>query len=151
MWSELQTALLTMVPQGIRLNDCIFSEPTRMADWKVPKYAGLFVILVKDANWAPKPYQPLYFGEFGNNTPDAPVNHALLPSGASDGTLLISVLPMPFSTTAQRWELRNEFMWRTALLGKPERFGPPALASRTNPGGRTKSRILRRPLRSCSC
>ena len=101
-----------MVPQGIRLNDCIFSEPTRMADWKVPKYAGLFVILVKDANWAPKPYQPLYFGEFGNNTPPhAPVNHALLPSGASDGTLLISVLPMPFSTTAQRWALRNELMW----------------------------------------
>src|SRR6266480_1403609 len=111
MWSKLQTALLTMVPQGIRLNDCLFSEPTRLADWKVPKYAGLFVILVKDANWAPKPYQPLYFGELGNNTPHAPVNHALLPSGASDGTLLISVLPMPFSTTAQRWALRNELMW----------------------------------------
>ena len=100
-----------MVPQGIRLNDCLFSEPTRFADWKVPKYAGLFVILVKDANWVPKPYQPLYFGDFGNNTPDVPLKHALLPGGASDDTLLISLLPMPFSTTAQRWALRNELMW----------------------------------------
>ena len=149
MWSKLQTALLTMVPQGIRLNDCLFSEPTRFADWKVPKYAGLFVILVKDANWVPKPYQPLYFGDFGNNTPDVPLKHALLPGGASDDTLLISVLPMPFSTTAQRWALRNELMWATTLLGKLERSGPPVLASRTNSAGRTKS--PRRPLRSCSC
>ena len=115
-----------MVPQGIRLNDCLFSEPTRLADWKVPKYAGLFVILVKDANWAPKPYQPLYFGEFGNNTPSAPVNHALLPRGASEGTLFISVLPMPFSTTAQRWVLLNELGWA---------YNPPWQIGEVRPAG----------------
>jgi hypothetical protein len=109
MWSRLQTALL-MVPSGIRFNDCLFSEPTRLADWKVPKYAGLFVILATDANWVPKPYQPLYFGEFGNNTPETslPVSYALPRSQGY--ALFISVLPMPFSTTAQRWALRNELL-----------------------------------------
>jgi hypothetical protein len=71
----------------------------------------LFVILAKDANWAPRPYQPLYFGEFGNNTPETllPVNYAM-PGGEGDA-LCISVLPMPFSTTAQRWELCNELLY----------------------------------------
>jgi hypothetical protein len=100
-----------MVPSGIRFNDCLFIEPTRLADWKVPKYAGLFVILANDASWAPKPYQPLYFGEFGNNTPEGPMNYSLMPHGEGDATLFISVLPMPFSTTAQRWALRNELLW----------------------------------------
>lgn len=100
-----------MVPSGIRFNDCLFTEPAHLSDWKVPKYSGLFVILAKDANWAPKPYQPLYFGEFGNNTPDVPLNYALLPRGEGDATLFISVLPMLFSTTAQRWALRNELLW----------------------------------------
>ena len=100
-----------MVPPGIRFNDCLFTEPTRLADWRVPKYAGLFVILANDANWAPKPYQPLYFGEFGNNTPEVPVNYSQLPRGEGDPTLFISALPMPFSTTAQRWALRNELLW----------------------------------------
>jgi hypothetical protein len=70
------------------------------------------VILAKDANWAPRPYQALYFGEFGNNTPETPLpaNQALLPSCEGDTTLLVSVLPMPFSTTAQRWALRNELL-----------------------------------------
>jgi hypothetical protein len=40
-----------------------------------------------------------------------PVNYALLPRGEGDATLFISVLPMPFSTTAQRWALRNELLW----------------------------------------
>ena len=99
--------------QGIRFNDCLFTEPTRLAEWKVPKYPGLFVILAKDANWAPKPYQPLYFGEFGNNTPEALLsgNQARLRRNEGDTMLLISVLPMPFSTTAQRLALRNELLW----------------------------------------
>jgi len=100
-----------MVPSGIRFNDCLFTEPARIADWKVPKYAGLFVILAKNPNWAPKPYQPLYFGEFGNNTPGplVPGNYGRVPHSQHDA-LFISVLPMPFSTTAQRWALRNELL-----------------------------------------
>ena len=102
-----------MVSQGIRFNDYLFSEPTRLVDWQTPKYAGLFVILAQDANWAPKPYQPLYFGEFGNNTPEAllPGHHPVPRAGEGNTMLFVSALPLPFSTTAQRWALRNELVW----------------------------------------
>ena len=79
-----------MVPPGIRFNDCLFSEPTRVPELNVPKYAGLFVLLVEDANWAPKPYQPLYFGEFGNNTPEGLLRNHALCGTQHDATLLVS-------------------------------------------------------------
>lgn len=102
-----------MVPPGIRFNDCFFSEPIPLTDWKMAKSAGLFVILAKDGNWAPKPYQPLYFGEIGNNSPDGPPpgTETLIPQNHGRAALFISVLPMPFSTTAQRRALRNELLW----------------------------------------
>jgi hypothetical protein len=120
-----------MVPSGIRFNDCLFTEPTHLADWKIPKYAGLFVILAKDANWAPQPFQPLYFGEFGNNTPEAPGHYALLPRGEAGHTLFVSVLPMPFSTTAQRLALRNELLgaYNSAWQAKEVRGGGAGLAN----------------------
>ncbi|HKW97426.1 MAG TPA: hypothetical protein VJN43_06810 [Bryobacteraceae bacterium] len=68
------------------------------------------MILAKDANWAPKPYQPLYFGEIGNNTPDGLPPGAEMLLSQSRGTFFISTLPMPFSTTAQRRALRNELL-----------------------------------------
>src|SRR5262249_4527354 len=116
-----------MVPQGIRFNDCLFTEPTRLAGWKSPKYAGLFVILAKDTNWAPKPYQPLYFGEFGNNPPEAllPGDPVRLTRCENGTPLYISVLPMPFSTSVQRWALRNELLlaYNTAWQAKEVRAG----------------------------
>ena len=101
-----------MGPPGIRFNDCLFTEPTHLSDWTPPKYAGLFVILAHDANWAPKPYQPVYFGEFGNNTHEGllPTNYAWLLGAESGAVLFISVLPMPFTTAVQRRELRNELL-----------------------------------------
>jgi hypothetical protein len=89
---------------GIRFNDCFFSEPIPLAGWSPPKYAGLCVMLAGDRNWAPKPFQPLFFGEFGNNTQEMP-----LPNVAS-GLLFVAVLPIPFSTMAQRWALRHELI-----------------------------------------
>jgi hypothetical protein len=95
---------------GIRFNDCMFSEPIALSVWTPPKYAGLFAILVNDPNWAPRAFQPLYFGEFGNNAP----LQALLPdygrlvAAAKGRTLYMSLLAMPFSTTAQRRQLRDE-------------------------------------------
>ena len=125
-----------MAPSGIRFNDYLFTDPTHLADWKVPKYAGLFVILAKDANWAPKPYQPLYFGEFGNNTPEVPVNYPMLPGSDGDATLFISVLPMPFSSTAQRWALRNELLWayNAAWQAKEARAAGAGLANQLGVG-----------------
>jgi hypothetical protein len=91
-----------LVAAGIRFNDFVFSEPTPLAEWLPPKYAGLFVIVARDPNWAPKPFQPLYFGEFGNNAP---------PSTARADALFVAVLPMPFSTTAERTAARDQLIW----------------------------------------
>jgi hypothetical protein len=98
---------------GIRFNDCVFGEPTPLARWTPPRCAGLYAVLVADANWAPKPFQALYFGEFGNN--------ATLPLLSREGSKLTDLpclealfateFPMPFSTTAQRWVLCNELIW----------------------------------------
>ncbi len=99
------------IAPGIRFDNYMFTEPMRLADWKPPECAGLFVILVRDSNWAPKPFQPLYFGEFGNN-----VHGALLPNDAvwkplaGGNNLFVAVLPLPFSTTAQRLAVRSELL-----------------------------------------
>jgi len=98
---------------GIRFNDCLFSEPVAVAGWTPPRYAGVFAVLANDPNWAPKALQPLYFGEFGNNVPMPALglDYARLVAAAKGRMLLVAVLPMPFSTTAQRRELRNELVW----------------------------------------
>jgi hypothetical protein len=102
---------MSIVP-GIRFNDCMFSEPIAVAGWIPPRWAGLFAILVNDPNWAPKALRPLYFGEFGNNSPLAALglDYPHLLAAAQGKTLLVAVLPMPFSTTAQRRDLRNELV-----------------------------------------
>lgn len=96
---------LASAATGIRFNDCFFSEPVRLADWIPPRFTGLFVILACDPNWAPKPFQPLSFGELGNNTPQL----ARQANGATHG-LYVSVLPLPYSTSTQRASLRNELI-----------------------------------------
>jgi len=81
--------------------------------WTSPQFAGLSAILVRDPNWAPKPYQPLYFAEFGNNAPLSAWlnNYGELLTAARGKELLIAVCPMPFLTTAQRRALRDELIW----------------------------------------
>ena len=98
---------------GIRFNDCFFTEPVRLIEWQPPLYAGLFVILGRDPNWAPKPFQPLYFGEFGNNARDVNVpGDSLFPFDLRrSAELFIATLPMPFSTTSQRYTVRDELLW----------------------------------------
>jgi hypothetical protein len=97
---------------GIRFNDCFFSEPVDLSAWTPPKYPGLFAILVTDPNWAPKAFQPLYFGEFSNNSPATALLQECMHVKAAAGgrNLLVAVLPMPFSTSQQRWALRDELI-----------------------------------------
>jgi hypothetical protein len=101
-----------MLTAGIRFDDCYFSEPTPLSQWTPPRCAGLFVVLAPDSNWAPKPYQPLHFGEFGNNATHIPdvAEFGLLRGAASTQPLYISALAMPFSTTAQRRAIRAELV-----------------------------------------
>lgn len=94
---------------GIRFNDCVFSEPVALSNAQIPRCAGLFVILAEDRNWAPKPFEPLCFGEFGNNAPaDALLQQATRSLHGMGKALYVTVLALPFSTTAQRWALLSE-------------------------------------------
>jgi hypothetical protein len=97
-----------MLLTGIRFNDFYFSEPTPIGQWTPPRCAGLFVVLSQDANWAPKPYQPLHFGEFGNNSRD--VLGATLLRPVDRQSLYVAALAMPFSTTAERRAIRAELV-----------------------------------------
>lgn len=110
---------------GIRFNDCVFSEPTALAQWTPPRCAGLYVVLVQDPNWAPRPFQPLYFGEFGHNAalPALRAEQANLAGLAPQEALYAAALPMPFSTTAQRWLLRHELI---------RAYNPPWCASQSD-------------------
>jgi len=101
-----------LTASGIRFNDYLFCEPISLAAWTPPKCPGLFILLISDPNWAPKAFQPLYFGEFGNNTPASAMLGECRPvvAVAKGQNLFVSVLPMPFSTTQQRQSLRNELI-----------------------------------------
>ena len=98
---------------GIRFNDCVFTEPRPLAQGTLPRCGGLFAILSMDSSWAPKPFQVLYFGEFGNNAqqPLPAAEQLRLARIARGASLFVSVLPMPFSTTDQRSMARDQLVW----------------------------------------
>src|SRR5438093_10729504 len=95
-----------LVSAGIRFNDYVFSEPRRLVEWPPPKWAGICAILATDSNWSPKPLQPLCFLEFGNNADLRRL--ARIPNAEA---LYVSALAMPYSTTHQRSEVRNQLAW----------------------------------------
>jgi hypothetical protein len=101
----------SLVVPGIRFNDCVFGEPVRLADWLPPKCGGLFVVLARDPNWSPKPFQPLCFGEFGNNEREGISSDGWAPPVGGVENLFVAALPLPFSTTAQRCAIRNDLVW----------------------------------------
>jgi hypothetical protein len=94
---------------GVRFNDYVFTDPVPFSNWRPPSCAGVVVILAQNGEWAPKPFQPLFFAEFGNNTG----NHAVAPRLTHDrraDDLLIAALPMPYSTASQRRAICNELV-----------------------------------------
>ena len=86
-------------PDGIRFSDYLFTEPVPLTGWHAPDCAGIAVILARNPHWGPKPLQPLSFGDIHE-----------LPSNLGRNDLLVSVLPMPYSTAAQRRALCCELM-----------------------------------------
>lgn len=115
---------------GIRFNDCVFSEPVPMGGWTAPRWAGLYVILGSDANWAPRPYQALCFGEFGNNTPFAAMSPEQADQPMTGNSLYVAVLPLPFSTTAQRWALLQELVSAYHPSWQPAQIRPTELVAK---------------------
>lgn len=101
---------------GIRFNDCVFSEPAPLAQWTPTRCAGLYAVLVRDSNWSPKHFQPLYFGEFGHNLTSK--DRLPVASARPQQALFVSAFPMPFSTTAQ---------WLALLDQLIRAYNPPSL------------------------
>ena len=97
------------LPAGIRFNDYLFSEPVCLTGWRAPGCPSVVAILARSSQWAPKPLEPLCFAEFGNNAAST-----LAMPRISDNTrvedLMVSVLPMPFSTVAQRRAVCKELI-----------------------------------------
>lgn len=121
-----------MLAPGIRFNDCVFSEPIAFADWVAPRCAGLYVILVRDAEWAPKPLRPVCFGEFGNNAQAEAVLQEcahLLP-GNAQRSAFVSFLALPFTTTTQRWALCRELVSGYHPSGQSAQTAPTDLVRR---------------------
>jgi hypothetical protein len=120
---------------GIRFNDCVFSEPRPLAHLALPRCGGLFAILAMDSNWAPKPFQVLYFGEFGNNAqqPLPPAEQMRLARAARGAALFACVLPIPFSTTSQRSMTRDQLIWA---------YNPPCQDGSTSAGSGELARKL---------
>jgi hypothetical protein len=111
------------------------------------------VILASDPNWAPKPFRALYFGEFGNNAQEvlsASDRDRIRLAGATRGeSLLVSVLPMPFSTTAQRSEIRNQLVWAYNPVWQVNAI-PPASSELTRKLESSKKSMRSRP-HNCVC
>ena|SRR5437879_4123930 len=94
------------LPPGVRFNDYMFTEPVPLTVWRPPACPGILAILAHNQQWAPKPLQPLWVGEFSN----AGARGASLPPNIHREELFVSVLPMPFSTTTQRRALCDELI-----------------------------------------
>jgi len=85
---------------GIRFNDCVFTEPVRLGEWTPPGCGGVLAVLAHDPAWSPRPFRPLYFGEFGNDT--RPIT--------GSAPYLIAAFPWPYSMTRQRQALCDELI-----------------------------------------
>src|SRR5690348_15846934 len=85
------------VPPGIRFKDYLFTEPVQLNGWRAPDCNGIVVLLARNPEWGPKPLEPLYFGEVSS-----------VPAHARRDDLLIAVLPLPYSSAAQRRALCHE-------------------------------------------
>ncbi|HUB77394.1 MAG TPA: hypothetical protein VMB03_01290 [Bryobacteraceae bacterium] len=85
---------------GIRFNDYLFTDPAPFLNFRPPGCAGIAVVMVRNSQWSPKPLQPLFFTEFGNNAGGGAL--ARLPGETGSCDLYVSVLAMPYSTASQR-------------------------------------------------
>ena len=141
-----------MVPSGIRFNDYFFTEPTRLADLKVPKYAGLFVILATDANWAPKPTNRYILANLETTPPKQSCPGLMRCRTVANAIRHSSspCCPCPFPPPLSGGRSAMNCCGPTTPLGKPKKFGTQPLGWRTNPVQWTTSRIHRKRPRSYS-
>jgi len=100
----------------------LFEEPWQLSLWHPPRVAGVYAILVYDANFDPKPYKAIYFGQRADFSERGfPTRHEkyqdwlntakLSGLGMLGGPeLYISIMRMPYSTEASRSEIGQELI-----------------------------------------
>jgi hypothetical protein len=99
---------------GIVFGRYAFSEPRQLITWSPPRLAGLYVIMVEDQVWGPRPARPIYFGETGNFAERGfPFSHHAASEWmkqAWPGQLWVSYLTLPYSDAARRREVERELV-----------------------------------------
>lgn len=83
-----------IVGTGITFGGYNFSEPQLLPVASSPRFAdlpGLYVILVRDVGWSPRPFRPLYFGESAAVLSRATVAHEKYPSWRTEAGLFVPV------------------------------------------------------------
>jgi hypothetical protein len=91
-----------------------FSEPSRFGSVPPLPASGLYVILVRDAGWSPRPFRPLYFGKsagFDTRPTYSHENYETWCRAAGGATnLFVSYRAMWCSTDAERQALETNLI-----------------------------------------
>jgi hypothetical protein len=99
------------LPRGIRFGNFVFEEPVRWGAYS-PEYSGIFGILLPDFTWAPKPFQPIFFGEIRGAASAAMTQdeYVSLLRTAAGRELYVASCQMPFAAASQRHDAVRELI-----------------------------------------
>ena len=91
------SASFTRNSWGIRFADYLFTEPIPLDTSLIPYVQGLFVVLIFDFTWAPRQFQPLFFGEVGRRqgSPIARNDYLRWLRTAAGKQLYLAICPIP--------------------------------------------------------
>lgn len=117
------TNRVVVTPQfGIRFGDVIFGEPTLMDGGMYPASGGIYVLLTPDPTWTPRPFQPLYFGEFGiaGELQISPEKQLRCLRVAAGRNLFIAAHAMPLRQGSHFGSLKTDLIRQYAPIGNLE-------------------------------
>lgn len=113
--------MVTLTNQGVMFGDRWFSAPAPLPGIAFPglrAQAGLYVVMVYDPQWGPRPFRPLYFGEsddIWNRCTAVHERFAAWRRAAGPSAVLYRALsPMPGATRAQRQAAESALIARYA-------------------------------------
>lgn len=111
--------MTTVANQGVRFGERWFTAPAPLPAAAVPAMfdqAGLYVVMVVDSEWGPKPFRPLYFGESDSIWNRCASGHEKYVTWRRAAGLFVplyrAVSPMPGSTRAERQAAESALITR---------------------------------------
>jgi hypothetical protein len=101
--------------RGIKFSIYLFTEPEPLTSWQAPPRAGVYVILIPNGSYNPRPFQPIYFGESGDMSTRGFLNlHHKCGDwrrvARDDKNLFVAAHSMPTSTPEQRRAVESELV-----------------------------------------